>query len=224
MSPNVRRMEYAVRGQVVIAADAMSSELKNADNNNLDHPVHACRHPFDHIVYTNIGNPQSVGQKPLTWPRQVLALVDLPDDLGVSHPQASQLFPTDAIRRAKEIKATALASHSGSSGAYSHSKGALSFRQDVVAFLQARDGGVPANPEHIFLTNGASSAIDLVLTTLIASDRDAIMIPIPQYPIYSALIARLGGRKVPYYLDEERGWSVSLPELQARLANACVVN
>ena len=65
-------------------------------------------------------------------------------------------FPlTDAIRRAKEIKRTALAH--GASGVYSHSKRALAFRQDVAAIIQNRDGGVPCNPNHIFLTNGGFS-------------------------------------------------------------------
>jgi alanine transaminase len=98
MSQSLRRMEYAVRGKVVIAADKINEELKLVD------PSTKAKYPFDHIVYTNIGNPQSVGQAPLTWPRQVLALVDLPDSVGVDHPAAKNLFPADAIRRAKEIK------------------------------------------------------------------------------------------------------------------------
>ena len=47
-----------------------------------------------------------------------------------------------------------------------------------------------------------------------------IMIPIPQYPIYSALIDLLGGRKVGYYLDEEAGWDLNVAELERALADA----
>ena len=36
-----------------------------------------------------------------------------------------------------------------------------------------------------------------------------VMIPIPQYPLYSALIAKLTGTQVDYYLDEENKWAVS---------------
>ena len=125
------------------------------------------KYPFDKILYTNIGNPQSVNQQPLTWPRQVLALVDLPDAVGVDHPLATQLFPQDAIDRARYIKEHAL--HGHGSGAYSHSKGHLEFRKDVCAFLQQRDGKhVPTDPENIFLSNGASAAISSVLQALIA--------------------------------------------------------
>ena len=52
-----------------------------------------------------------------------------------------------------------------------------------------------------------------MLTALIASDSDAVMIPIPQYPIYSALIALGGGRQVGYELDEANGWSIDESEL-----------
>lgn len=97
-----------------------------------------------------------------------------------------------------------------------HSQGNALFRQNVADFISERDGH-PAYPGDIFLTNGASSAIQMVLTGLIASDKDAIMIPIPQYPIYSALVALLSGRQVGYELDESIGWAVTLEELNTRL-------
>ena len=156
MNPTVRGMEYAVRGSVVIAADKINDALKSG---------RAFAYPFDRIVYTNIGNPHSVGQKPLTWPRQVMALVDLPEEVGVDHPDIHKLFPADAIRRAREIK-RGLGGHG--SGAYSHSKGVKLFREDVAKFIAARDGGVPADAEDIFLTNGASAGIGDVLSVLVA--------------------------------------------------------
>ena len=155
MSPALKGMEYAVRGSVVIAADKINDELKKESS----------QYSFDHIVYTNIGNPHSVGQKPLTWPRQVLALVDLPDEVGVDHPDIGKVFPADAIQRAREIK-EGLGGHG--SGAYSHSKGVRLFREDVANFIQQRDNGVASDPEQIFLSNGASSAIHMVLSALIA--------------------------------------------------------
>jgi len=42
------------------------------------------------------------------------------------------------------------------------------------------------------------------------------MIPIPQYPIYSAIISRLGARQVGYYLDEDSGWAITEQELEER--------
>jgi alanine transaminase len=163
MSQNLRKMEYAVRGTVVIAADKINEQLSRESTSSSS--TGRRRFPFDKIVYTNIGNPQSVGQKPLTWPRQVLALVDLPDEVGVDHPDASKIFPSDAIKRAKEIKAGL---DGCGSGAYSHSKGARCFREAVADFIELRDGGVPSDPENIFLSNGASAAISNVLQALVA--------------------------------------------------------
>eukprot|EP00538_Stauroneis_constricta_P002357 CAMPEP_0119570470 /NCGR_PEP_ID=MMETSP1352-20130426/43631_1 /TAXON_ID=265584 /ORGANISM="Stauroneis constricta, Strain CCMP1120" /LENGTH=491 /DNA_ID=CAMNT_0007620139 /DNA_START=26 /DNA_END=1501 /DNA_ORIENTATION=+ len=212
MFQQLRAMEYAVRGKVVIAADVIHDELVKNKNSN-------SKYPFDHIVYTNIGNPQSVGQKPLTWPRQVLALVDLPDAVGVHHPLAEQMFPKDAIQRAIEIK-TCLGCGDGSSGAYSHSQGNICFRQDIAKFIEDRDGGVPCNPDDLFITNGASAAIGYVLHALIANNKCGTMIPIPQYPIYSATLDLLGGHKVGYMLNEKQGWDCTMEQLEKSLQDA----
>jgi len=157
MSPRLRSMEYAVRGKVVIKADEINEHLSK----------HDADYPFDHIVYTNIGNPHSVGQQPLTWPRQVIALVELPDEVGVDNPNAAKLFPADAIRRAKEIK---VGLKGMGPGAYTHSKGAKCFREDIAKFIEERDGGVPCDPEDIFMTNGASAGIGMMLQALMADD------------------------------------------------------
>ena len=107
------------------------------------------------LRYTNVGNPHSVGQKPLTFFRQVLALCDLPEENGVDHPAASSLFPSDAVDRAREARAAVGAAGTGS---YTNSQGVAAFRQDVADFIEKRDGHA-ARPEDVFLTNGASSAI-----------------------------------------------------------------
>mmetsp|Transcript_12506 Transcript_12506/g.17757 ORF Transcript_12506/g.17757 Transcript_12506/m.17757 type:complete len:522 (+) Transcript_12506:186-1751(+) len=206
MNQRLRRMEYAVRGKVVIAAEKIAKNLRDGE-----------KYPFDHIIFTNIGNPHSLGQKPLTWPRQVMALADLPNEVGIDHPNASKLFPADAIRRAREIK-EGLGGHG--TGAYSHSQGALLFRQDISKFIENRDGGVPCNPEDIFITNGASSGIQMILNALVADSKCGVMIPIPQYPIYSATIDMLDGQKVGYYLDENKSWDMSMDELERSLQDA----
>lgn len=217
MSSNLKNMEYAVRGKVVIAADRIHDELTNPQSQ----PHHLRKkHPFSHIVYTNIGNPHSVGQSPITWPRQVLALADLPNDVGIDHPKIHELFPKDAIERARYIKESALEGYG--TGAYSHSQGPKLFRQEICDFIEKRDGldAGSCNPDCIFMTNGASSAIEMILTALIADTSCGVMIPIPQYPIYSATIDLLGGKKVGYYLNEEKGWDMNTEELERSLADA----
>jgi len=202
-------MEYAVRGMVVIKADEINQQLKESPGS----------FPFDHIVYTNIGNPHSVGQKPLTWPRQVMALVDLPMEGGIDHPIVSSMFPADAIERAKLVK-EGLGGHG--SGAYTHSQGPMMFREEICRFIEERDGleKGAAIENNIFMTNGASAGIEMILNALIADPSSGVMIPRPQYPIYSATIEKLGGKKVGYAMDEKKGWSASLEELERSLAEA----
>lgn len=197
MSQGLRRMQYAVRGEIVMRAEALQAEGKE-------------------IIYTNIGNPHAVGQSPITFYRQVLALCDLPAECGVDHPDAHRMFPADVLERAREYRE---AIGPAGTGAYTHSQGLTLFRQHVADYIAKRDGH-PSYPGDIFLSNGASAAIQNVLTALIACDRDGIMIPIPQYPIYSALITLLGGRQVGYELDEEAGWAAKPDDLDKALESA----
>jgi len=55
---------------------------------------------------------------------------------------------------------------------------------------------------------------------LIRRENDGIMIPVPQYPLYSATIELYGGSKVGYYLDEEKNWGLSISELSRSLKEA----
>jgi len=192
---NVINCEYAVRGAVVIKAEELGKKLA-AGKEKL---------PFEDIIPCNIGNPQAVGQAPLKFHRQVLACLTEP-----SLADEEGLFPEDVRERAKKylegIK-------DGRLGAYSHSKGHPVFRQEVANFLTERDG-VETDTEDIMLTDGASPAVKMVLQMAIRDGNDGVMLPIPQYPLYSATLALLGGQTVPYYLDEEKGWGVSMEELK----------
>ncbi|PJF17667.1 PLP-dependent transferase [Paramicrosporidium saccamoebae] len=121
----------------------------------------------------------------------------------------------------------------GSVGAYSHSQGILAVRETIAKYIERRDG-VPAQPNSIFLTNGASDAVTRVLECIITDKNIGVMIPIPQYPLYSALTSLLNGSSVPYYLDEAGDWSLKMAELEraineARLKNVdvraiCIIN
>jgi alanine transaminase len=89
----------------------------------------------------------------------------------------------------------------------------------VAEFIERRDG-YPADPGSIFLTNGASTAIAMVLNLILCEPSDAVLVPIPQYPIYSALIELYGAKAVGYYLDEESGWRLDQAELERALGEA----
>jgi aspartate/methionine/tyrosine aminotransferase len=189
----VRETRYAVRGPIVARADELERQGR-------------------HVVYCNIGNPQSLGQRPLTWVRQVLALAEYPELLDRAPAGA---FPADAVEAARRV----LRESAHGLGAYTESKGYRFVREAVAAFVQARDG-IPSDPEAIYLTDGASKAVQSVLRMLISDERDGILIPIPQYPLYSATITLYGGAQVPYPLDEDSGWRLSPGVLDRALDEA----
>jgi alanine transaminase len=204
INPKVLECEYAVRGEIVILAQKLQEDLKNNPNS----------HPFDEILYCNIGNPQSLAQRPITFFREVLALCDHPALLDKAETRA--LFSADSIKRASQI----LAQIPGrATGAYSHSQGIKGLRDEIAAGIEARDG-FPADPNDIFLTDGASPAVHMMMQLLIRSKNDGILCPIPQYPLYSASIALHGGTLVPYYLDEATGWGLEISELKNQLETA----
>jgi alanine transaminase len=89
----------------------------------------------------------------------------------------------------------------------------------VAEFISARDG-YPASPDDIFLTDGASAGVKAMCNLLIRGPQDAVIAPVPQYPLYSATASMLDGTLVPYYLDEAAAWGVTEEELQAALARA----
>ena len=177
------------------------------------------------IIYCNIGNPQALEQKPLTYLRQILALCEYPELVET----AKAAFPPDAMETAKRI--LALSKHG--LGAYSESKGLRVVREAVADFIRERDG-IDADPEAVYLTDGASKGVQAALRILIADPNDGIMIPIPQYPLYSATITLYEGKQVHYYLDEANDWRLSRQLLEESIAEAhrrgvrvkaiCVIN
>ncbi|KAK4427448.1 Alanine aminotransferase 2, mitochondrial [Sesamum alatum] len=204
INPKVLECEYAVRGEIVTLAQKLQEELKKNPGS----------HPFDEILYCNIGNPQSLGQQPITFFREVLALCDHPAILDKSETQG--LFSADSIERAFQI----LDQIPGrATGAYSHSQGIKGLRDTIAAGIEARDG-FPADPNDIFLTDGASPAVHMMMQLLTRSKNDGILCPIPQYPLYSASIALHGGTLVPYYLDEATGWGLEISDLKNQLETA----
>ncbi|KAJ4952186.1 hypothetical protein NE237_029018 [Protea cynaroides] len=204
INPKVLKCEYAVRGEIVTQAQHLQQELQTKPGS----------HPFDEILYCNIGNPHSLGQQPITFFREVLALCDHPNILDRSETQG--LFSADAIERAWQI----LDQIPGrATGAYSHSQGIKGLRDTIAAGIAARDG-FPADPNDIFLTDGASPAVHMMMQLLISSETDGILCPIPQYPLYSASIALHGGTLVPYFLDEATGWGLEISELKKQLESA----
>ena len=79
--------------------------------------------------------------------------------------------------------------------------GVKSIRESIAKFLVEKDKIPKPSVDNIFLTEGASQGVHCLLNCMITNKDDAIMIPIPQYPLYSAAIALYGGTAASYYLN-----------------------
>ena len=68
----------------------------------------------------------------------------------------------------------------------------------------------------VFVTTGASEAIEICLTALV-NEGEAVLTPSPGYPLYNAILSKLDAEEVPYYLDEENGWQPDLEDISSKI-------
>jgi len=209
INPSLIEAQYAVRGPILDRAIELQKQLKEGKNL-----------PFKKIVSCNIGNPQALQQAPISYVRDVLTVVLSPKLARNprTFPFLKKMFPKDVITQAKSYL-----NSMPNVGAYSNSQGLETPRQQVAEFISARDG-YPATANNIFLTNGASEGVRFLYTALVRNAQpgfhDGILIPIPQYPLYSALSTLSKGVLVPYYLDESQEWSCSIKSLKQAIGKA----
>lgn len=79
--------------------------------------------------------------------------------------------------------------------------------------------GYPSDPECIYLTSGASQGVANLLG-LALKPGEGCMIPIPQYPLYTATLAYVNATPIPYYLQETKNWSMNHEVLVAAVGKA----
>jgi alanine transaminase len=182
LNTNLLEAQYAVRGPIVIKAQELERQGRK-------------------IIYCNIGNPQALKQKPLSYIRQIISLIEYPALL--SNTDALKTYPKDIIEKAKAI----LHKLPEGTGAYTQSGGIPFIRQSVADFITKRDG-IPTDEKHIILTDGASKGVLAAIQVLLKDKNDGFMIPIPQYPLYSATIRLYGGQQIGYFLDENNSWQL----------------
>ncbi|KAL4719095.1 hypothetical protein ACJJTC_004325 [Scirpophaga incertulas] len=142
LNPNVVKLEYAVRGPLVIRAAEIEKELEKG-----------AKKPFKRVIKANIGDAHAMGQTPITFIRQVIACVALPELIQTSN------YPEDVKKRANDL----LDGMGGrSAGSYTMSHGIELIRRHVAEYIERRDGH-PADWQAVCLSGGASNAIKNVL-------------------------------------------------------------
>ncbi|MFA7419564.1 MAG: aminotransferase class I/II-fold pyridoxal phosphate-dependent enzyme [Melioribacteraceae bacterium] len=96
---------------------------------------------------------------------------------------------------------------------YSPSSG---IKQAVDAIGQEADKKGIKNIQDIFVTTGASEAIEICLTALV-NDGENVLTPTPGYPLYTAIQSKLQTMENPYYLDEENGWQPDIEDIKKKI-------
>jgi alanine-synthesizing transaminase len=98
---------------------------------------------------------------------------------------------------------------------YSDSKGIPSARRAVVQSSQLK--GVPnVGVGDVYMGNGVSELIVMAMQALL-NDGDEVLVPAPDYPLWTAAVSLAGGRAVHYRCDESAGWEPDLDHLRAQV-------
>src|SRR5260370_9534648 len=130
--------------------------------------------------------------------------------LNIRDPQAYGFRPPAHI-----VEAVAHALRDKFTG-YAHSAGLPEARRAVAAY--ATSLRAPTEPIQVLLTSGASEAADLLLTALV-NEGDQFLLTAPGYPIYPAILNKLGAVASYYELDSTNGWQPSVEEISRLITN-----
>jgi alanine-synthesizing transaminase len=98
---------------------------------------------------------------------------------------------------------------------YTDSKGLFAPRKAVVHYMQEKNvAGV--HVDDVYLGNGASELVQMSINALL-NDGDELLIPSPDFPLYTAVTGLSGGRPVHYACDEGAGWLPDLDDIRSKI-------
>ena len=114
----------------------------------------------------------------------------------------------------EEVQQDMIRNLPGSAG-YSDSKGIFAARKAVMHETQ-KQGIAGVTLEDIYLGNGASELIAMATNALL-NDGDEMLLPAPDYPLWTAASSLSGGKPVHYLCDEANGWMPDLDDIRAKI-------
>lgn len=100
---------------------------------------------------------------------------------------------------------------------YSDSRGIYSARTAVAQYYQSH-GLRQIDVEDVYIGNGVSELISMVLTTFI-DDGNEVLVPAPDYPLWTGAVTLAGGTAVHYRCDEANGWIPDLADIEAKITD-----
>ncbi len=96
---------------------------------------------------------------------------------------------------------------------YANSSGLLEAREAIGNSMRRK--GVKSWLD-LFVTSGASEAIELCLTALV-NPGEEVLTPSPGYPLYSAVLGKIEAQNIPYYLEEENNWEPDIADIKKKI-------
>jgi aspartate/methionine/tyrosine aminotransferase len=114
------------------------------------------------------------------------------------------------------IEAVARAMRDGHNN-YTASTGILEAREAVAADFAGR--GVPVSPDRVLLTSGTSEGLELALTAIV-NEGESVLVPSPTYPLYTAVLAKIGGQPLYYRTDPANQWLPDLDHMRSLITHS----
>ena len=114
------------------------------------------------------------------------------------------------------VEAVARAERDGYNG-YVPSPGITEAREAVAADWTRQ--GFPATVDRVLITAGTSEGIELALTAMV-DPGDAVLVPMPTYPLYTAVLAKIGAEASYYRTDPSNGWQPDLDHIESLITRA----
>ena len=116
---------------------------------------------------------------------------------------------------APEAILTDMTHHLARSQGYSDSRGIYSARTAVAQYYQGR-GLRDVHVDDVFIGNGVSELISMVLQAFL-DDGNEVLVPAPDYPLWTGAVTLSGGTPVHYRCDEADGWNPDLADIEAKV-------
>ncbi|HHU3816079.1 TPA: pyridoxal phosphate-dependent aminotransferase [Streptococcus agalactiae] len=99
---------------------------------------------------------------------------------------------------------------------YSDSKGIFSARKAVMQYYQLQN--IHVDMDDIYIVNGVSEGISMSMQALLDND-DEVLVPMPDYPLWTACVSLAGGNAVHYICDEEADWYPDIDDIKSKITS-----
>lgn len=158
---------------------------------------------LDHVYYDIRGKVAQMANQMSAAGEDILKL-------NIGNPAPFQVYAPDALLREMSLRLH-------DSEGYSDSKGLLSARRAVVSYCEKKQiHGVTEND--VYIGNGVSELIQLSMQALLDTG-DEVLVPAPDYPLWTASVVLNGGKAVHYLCDEEANWYPDLEDMRSKITS-----